>query len=935
MAVICIFPDGAGKKYDSLPKIEDLDKKYSKYRWVFSRKNSMGDDVYKLITGPAPTFTITFADCVGGPITVSNNEFSKMQEYPQPLPREGYTATWSFNQIEGKDVTIRPVYTPIYYTATFIDASGSRSFKFRSGGKLNVPPVSWKKNYISTWEPFTIKDADFEVHAVYKPYKIFFAYDGKIDVQFSDNCHPPHLEPRDGYRRYWEFPPGPINQDIHLTPKLSKIWYNLLFHYPDEEYPVKCKFNLHTPPRIPDPPRKPGFKCHWSEYDIHRPANQDVYLLFKPIKLTLHHLDGSTEVFEYDPDDTLLKDYIETFTDRRFRPKCENMDLYPAFSITFHFPDGEPDIYDTFNQNDMPNFPEIPEKPGFRGKWVGFDFSRLRDQDAYISYAPILREKEIPEIRETHKPDIEERPDPEVKFALFFVDSELRFIVPYDDDDTHYLDEVRYGNTVPKSIWHYGTWKEVEPYEDMLTYVADYSKPAPDVPRDTTSFEWDINKISDYIYENDDVIILNDVKIHLFSTKFSEITGIYEKELPERCSLCLKNWLRREGIPFKDGIDRFGGPKYTIKEKSNGSLQMGVYGQFMIGYTPDFDDALSFLEENDIFFKDYVKTEKFVQGYPAKHLPYTVDLLDDSPSEIAKAKEDIYPINKPIPSRIPIKKIRYTPNILPTVTTEQIKGAMVRNDKVIKTFNTNYCPECEFDIVEGEIPAVIIKEYNGNANNYDIPTFVTLDDGHDYRVIGIGDNAFARIDSLRRVSLPDSIRTIGERAFFRCRNLISINMPDELRTIGDQAFNGCRLTEVELPAGVESVGRHVFSGIEQLTILCDRSALSPESVPGMCEIIEKQPEEKPVAVTSSEENSDDDFASFFDSLKPYQKDYLRAIITDGDIKIVVSEAGKGATTIELEINEQLSDKLEDDDGLVEDGEISEDYEDEIRQLIED
>ena len=83
---------------------------------------------------------------------------------------------------------------------------------------------------------------------------------------------------------------------------------------------------------------------------------------------------------------------------------------------------------------------------------------------------------------------------------------------------------------------------------------------------------------------------------------------------------------------------------------------------------------------------------------------------------------------------------------------------------------------------------VTIVGYTGSGDSIIIPQML---DG--YTVTAIGDGAFDRKDKSyknRSVTLPDTIKSIGEFAF-RNTNITSINLPNGLEYIGKGAFVGC------------------------------------------------------------------------------------------------------------------------------------------------
>ena len=75
------------------------------------------------------------------------------------------------------------------------------------------------------------------------------------------------------------------------------------------------------------------------------------------------------------------------------------------------------------------------------------------------------------------------------------------------------------------------------------------------------------------------------------------------------------------------------------------------------------------------------------------------------------------------------------------------------------------------------------------------------------KVTAIGDNAFEKCKSLKKVFMPDSVTSIGEFAFDNCTSLKSITIPDSVTSIGCAAFSNCdSLTSITIPDSVTSIG---------------------------------------------------------------------------------------------------------------------------------
>lgn len=93
----------------------------------------------------------------------------------------------------------------------------------------------------------------------------------------------------------------------------------------------------------------------------------------------------------------------------------------------------------------------------------------------------------------------------------------------------------------------------------------------------------------------------------------------------------------------------------------------------------------------------------------------------------------------------------------------------------------------------------------------------------DFKVVGIGDNAF-RFAETTTIKLPSTITRIGSNAFTGSR-LSSISLSRELTVIEDAAFQGCPLREINVPGSVKSIGNYAFGGCDQLKVVTLNSGL--------------------------------------------------------------------------------------------------------------
>ena len=86
-----------------------------------------------------------------------------------------------------------------------------------------------------------------------------------------------------------------------------------------------------------------------------------------------------------------------------------------------------------------------------------------------------------------------------------------------------------------------------------------------------------------------------------------------------------------------------------------------------------------------------------------------------------------------------------------------------------------------------------------------------------YPVTEIARNAMSRTNSIKTLTIGDSVTMIGEMSFYSCENLAKINIGKGVQTIGKNAFEKCvSLVEVEIPAGIDNIPMRAFGDCTSL-----------------------------------------------------------------------------------------------------------------------
>ena len=101
----------------------------------------------------------------------------------------------------------------------------------------------------------------------------------------------------------------------------------------------------------------------------------------------------------------------------------------------------------------------------------------------------------------------------------------------------------------------------------------------------------------------------------------------------------------------------------------------------------------------------------------------------------------------------------------------------------------------------------VLLRYNGTSTDVSIPSGV--------RIIA---DAFCDNDTIKSVTIPDSVLTIGSSAFGGCGQISRVVVGKKVTSIADGAFAGCSmLATIYLPKSLTYVGNSAFSGCALLS----------------------------------------------------------------------------------------------------------------------
>lgn len=95
-------------------------------------------------------------------------------------------------------------------------------------------------------------------------------------------------------------------------------------------------------------------------------------------------------------------------------------------------------------------------------------------------------------------------------------------------------------------------------------------------------------------------------------------------------------------------------------------------------------------------------------------------------------------------------------------------------------------------------------------------------------LVEIRDSAFFRVEALKRVEIPGSVKTIGRWAFCG-RQITELIIHEGVETIKPYAFNYSSISELILPKSIKTIGQAAFIGIPTLRKIYSLNPIPPKA----------------------------------------------------------------------------------------------------------
>ena len=152
---------------------------------------------------------------------------------------------------------------------------------------------------------------------------------------------------------------------------------------------------------------------------------------------------------------------------------------------------------------------------------------------------------------------------------------------------------------------------------------------------------------------------------------------------------------------------------------------------------------------------------------------------------------------------------RYNPDD-ETTPVDQIVEDEVEIEEEIEIPEEQKDFEVDLDM-NSDVDSLKIKAYKGEAEELELPSVLVYPSYGELPVTAIGEAAFLGNETLKKVTVPEGVKSIGTGAFQSCSALTDVVLPEGLESIGDSAFESSAVKNINIPSTVTKIGKHAFS----------------------------------------------------------------------------------------------------------------------------
>ena len=828
------------------------------------------------------TFTADGKEVYKSGYTVENKDIF----VPEVPGKPYYNGAWEDYELNGGDVTVNAVYTPVEYAVTFVadgEEIGNDTYTVEDK-EITEPPVPGKPYYNGAWEDYELNGGDVTVNAVYTAieYEAVFIADGKTvcTLMYSCDDYPavPAVPEKEGYEGEWEnlsFEPGGITVNAVYTP----IVYNVMF-LADGRYAGSCDYTVEnkeiTEPPVPE---MQGYEGEWEEYTL-TTGNITVNAVYTPIVYTVTFVADGEEIGSdtYTVED---KEITEPLVPEKegYEGKWESYDLVAfdvtvnaiytpiQYTVTFVVDGIKINVfYYTVEDKNFAN-PPVPPKTGYAGEWEDYTLTtgdvtvnavytpveytvtfiadgKVAGSDTYTVESRYVSEPEVPE-KEGYTGEWEDYTLTTGDVTVNAVYTPIYYAVHLVLSDGASAGQrvFAYGEDAALTAPHY-IGRDFTGWYDGETLLSEessytFTMPARDVTL-TVKYE-----------------VAEEFKPFNFSstTETCTITGVKDAGVTEiTVPDCVTGIQQGAFVSCKslESIYIPGSVKEIERSVLPASLTLKKVAMPIIGtFTDYFSGGSPTMLEEVTATGEYVAEGAMASwggAFRIKYLTIAPGVKEIGAeafkgctrleritvaSSVEKIGKDAFSRENSSPRSVYIDNIDAWAQIqFADMTSNPMYGGAdlyAGGELVVSatiSADVNAISPYAFSQCRSLKSVVlsrgVVSIGERAFGNCYSLTSIVIPDS----VIFIGDEAFCYCDALTDAAIPGSVGFIGTQAFYECESLVSLVIPDGVTSIEDYAFYGCeKLISVSIGKGVTSIGTRAFFGCKRLT-----SIVLPEGV---------------------------------------------------------------------------------------------------------